>query len=166
MLAIRNVLVGTDFSECAGVALMYGRAIARQFGARLHVVHAVEPVMMADVGIGGYAAAVPQIQDELETAAKAELDQLLTEDDRTQLRVTAAIVPFETPARAIVDYAGREAIDLIIIGTHGRRGFTHLLMGSVAESVVRSAPCPVLTVRHPEREFLAPDALVEAAKAV
>jgi len=53
MLAIRNVLVGTDFSECAGVALMYGRAIARQFGARLHVVHAVEPVMMADVGIVG-----------------------------------------------------------------------------------------------------------------
>ena len=65
-----------------------------------------------------------------------------------------------SPAAAIVDYARREQIDLIVMGTHGRGGVAHLLMGSVAERVVRTAPCPVLTVRHPEHEFVLPDALV------
>ena len=66
---------------------------------------------------------------------------------------------------AIVEYAKTHNIDIIVMGTHGRRALAHLLMGSVAERVVRTAPCPVLTVRHPEREFIAPDALVVVATA-
>ena len=69
------------------------------------------------------------------------------------------------PALAIVEYAKGSDINLIVIGTHGRGGMAHLLLGSVAERVVRSAPCPVLTVRHPEREFVLPDALVAVTKA-
>jgi nucleotide-binding universal stress UspA family protein len=69
------------------------------------------------------------------------------------------------PASTIVEYARQEGIDLIVTGTHGRGGVAHLLMGSVAERVVRTAPCPVLTVRHPEHEFVIPDALVAVAKA-
>jgi len=69
------------------------------------------------------------------------------------------------PAESIVQYAKEYAIDLIVMGTRGNRALAHLLMGSVAERVVRTAPCPVLTVRHPEREFLVPDALVASAKA-
>ena len=68
-------------------------------------------------------------------------------------------------AETIVQYAKDHAIDLIVMGTHGRRALEHLLMGSVAERVVRTAPCPVLTVRHPEREFVVPDALVAVARA-
>ena len=68
-------------------------------------------------------------------------------------------------AETIVQYARDHAVDLIVMGTHGRRALAHVLMGSVAERVVRMAPCPVLTVRHPEREFVAPDALVAVAKA-
>jgi nucleotide-binding universal stress UspA family protein len=68
-------------------------------------------------------------------------------------------------ANTIVNYDGEERIDLIVMGTHGRTGVSHLLMGSVAERVVRTAPCPVLTVRNPEREFIAPDALVGKATA-
>jgi nucleotide-binding universal stress UspA family protein len=64
-----------------------------------------------------------------------------------------------------VQYARDESIDLIVMGTHGRGPFSHLLMGSVAERVVRAAPCPVLTVRHPEHEFVGPDALVAATQA-
>ena len=70
-----------------------------------------------------------------------------------------------SPAIAIAEYAEESQADLIVMGTHGRNGVTHLLMGSVAERVVRIAPCPVLTVRHPEREFVVPDALVAVATA-
>ena len=75
------------------------------------------------------------------------------------------LITSNAPAVAIVDYARRERIDLIVTGTHGRGAVAHLLMGSVAERVVRTAPCPVLTVRHPEHEFVVPDALVAVAKA-
>jgi len=68
-----------------------------------------------------------------------------------------------SPAMAIVDYAREAHSDLIIMGTHGRGAMAQLLMGSVAERVVRTAPCPVLTVRHPEHEFVLPDALVAVA---
>jgi nucleotide-binding universal stress UspA family protein len=68
-------------------------------------------------------------------------------------------------AAAIVDYAAQHAIDLIVMGTHGRGAISHLLMGSVAERVVRTAGCPVLTVHHPEHEFVLPDALVAVERA-
>jgi nucleotide-binding universal stress UspA family protein len=68
-------------------------------------------------------------------------------------------------AETIVDYARHHSIDLIVMGTHGRAAVAHLLMGSVAERVVRTASCPVLTVRHPEREFVVPDTLVAVSKA-
>lgn len=70
-----------------------------------------------------------------------------------------------SPALTIVDYAMGHRIDLIVMGTHGRGALAHMVMGSVAERVVRLAPCPVLTVRHPEHEFVRPDALVPVARA-
>jgi nucleotide-binding universal stress UspA family protein len=70
-----------------------------------------------------------------------------------------------TPAQAITDYAKKAEIDLIVVGTHGRRGLSHMVTGSVAERVVRTAPCPVLSVRHPEREFIAARAKDELAAA-
>lgn len=155
MLAIKNVLVATDFSECSDAALAYGRALAGTFGARLHVLHALEFGGAADVmGIGGYSAAVPDLYKELEETANQRLDQLISESDRRILGVKVLVATGEMPAHAIVEYAKAESIDLIVVGTHGRRGLAHLVMGSVAERVVRTAPCPVLTVRHPEREFV------------
>ena len=92
-------------------------------------------------------------------------DTLLSEEDREKLRATPILRTSNAPAAAIADYAKEERIDLIVMGTHGRGAIAHLLLGSVAERVVRSAPCPVLTVRSPEREFVVPDALVAVAKA-
>jgi nucleotide-binding universal stress UspA family protein len=83
---------------------------------------------------------------------------LVTPEDRTHLNARPVLLTSSTTAFAIVEYAKQENIDLILVGTHGRGAFSHLLLGSVAERVVRTAPCPVLSVRHPEREFIQTDA--------
>jgi nucleotide-binding universal stress UspA family protein len=107
-----------------------------------------------------YAALLPDVQQDYETSLKQELEALLSDEDREQLHALAIVRTSNATAVTIVDYAGEARIDLIVMGTHGRGAVTHLFMGSVAEQVVRTAPCPVLTVRHPEREFVAPDWLV------
>ncbi|HEX4912704.1 MAG TPA: universal stress protein, partial [Vicinamibacterales bacterium] len=140
MIALKNILVATDFSESAAVALAYGRDLARTFNATLHVVHAVEDVLMRYSPEVSFA--VPELQRDLEKAAIRDLAALITDDDRRTLNVqtavqTAANIPF-----ALIDYAKNHRIDLIITGTHGRGAVKHFLMGSVAERVVRNAPCP------------------------
>lgn len=162
MVAPKNILVATDFSEPSAVALAYGRNLARAFGARLFVLHVIEDVMLrysAEIGF-----ALPELQADLEQAARRDIDALVTDDDRKTIDVVAAIETSANIAGAIVAYAKDNAVDLIVTGTHGRGAVSHLLMGSVAERVVRLAPCPVLTVREHERDFIAPDALVAAAK--
>lgn len=163
MIALKNILVATDFSESAAVALAYGRDLARTFNAQLHVVHVVEDVLMRYSPEVSFA--VPELQRDLEKRATRDLAALVTDDDRRTLQVqtaalTAANIPF-----AVIDYAKNHRIDLIITGTHGRGPVKHFLMGSVAERVVRNAPCPVLTVHEKEREFIVPDAMTTTAKA-
>lgn len=164
MVALKRILVATDFSEPSAVALDYGREFARTFAARLHVLHVAESVVSMP-GLEFYGTSVTELQANLEAAARRQIDALLTEEDRLQLGAEAVVRPVSNIAGAIVEYAGQADIDLIVMGTHGRGGLSHFLMGSVAERVVRMAPCPVLTVRHPEREFLKPDALTLAASA-
>lgn len=153
MLAINSILVGTDFSNGSAQALIYGRELARRLGARLHVLHVVEPTLSNDVlGMSGYVGAIPALQITDDKAAARRLEAIVTDDDRRTLRARTVLRAYDAPAHVIVEYARDEAIDLIVIGTHGRTGLSHLVMGSVAEKVVRTAPCPVLTVRHPEHE--------------
>jgi nucleotide-binding universal stress UspA family protein len=162
MIVIKNVLVATDFGEASAVALAYGRDLARTYGARLHLVHAVEDVLMRyspEVAFG-----VPELQKDLETAAWRNLRALLTEDDKTITLVPVVETAISVP-KVIVEYAKNNAIDLIVMGTHGRGAMKQMIMGSVAERVVRTAPCPVLTVHAKERDFIAPDAVVAAAEA-
>ena len=165
MIALKNILVATDFSEPSDAALAYGRALARTFGAALHLVHVVDTVPTLVYGAEAYAVSMPELQQEMEASAHKQLADLLVDNDRPPLPARPVVLTSNAPAAAIVDYAKRERIDLIVAGTHGRGGVAHLLMGSVAERVVRTAPCPVLTVRHPEHEFVVPDALVAVAKA-
>jgi nucleotide-binding universal stress UspA family protein len=147
MIALKRVLVATDFSPPSDVALTYGRALARAFGASLHLLHVVENhflrVSFAD-------------RADLDDSHRRWLEDRLTPDDR-RLGACAVLEASDSPAAAIVEYARRSSIDLIIMGTHGRSAMSQLLVGSVAERVVRTAPCPVLTVRHPEHEFVVPD---------
>lgn len=147
MLRIKNILVATDFSECSASALDYGRLMAHRFGARLHVLHTAETITPDVMGMAGVVAAVPQLQVDLEKAGREQLEATVTVDDRRALGATTVLTTGEPPAQAIADYAAEHDIDLIVIGTNGRRGLAHMVMGSVAEKVVRTAPCPVLTVK-------------------
>ena len=164
MIALKHILVATDFGEAADAALAYGRELARTFDATLHVLNVADD---AFVRLGGdaYIAVLPELQKGIEEGARKQLDQLLIDNDPNPIPVKKAVLTSTAPAAAIVQYARDTTIDLIIIGTHGRGAVAHLLMGSVAERVVRTAPCPVLTVRHPEHDFVVPDALTTTAHA-
>jgi nucleotide-binding universal stress UspA family protein len=165
MIAIKNILVATDFGETSDSALRYGRELAGRFDATLHVLNVVENFYVTTFGAETYAAVVPEMQHELEGAARKRIDELLIDSDRSGPRSKGVVMTSGSPAYAIVDYARENGIDLIVMGTHGRGALAHLIMGSVAERVVRIASCPVLTVRSPEREFVRPDALAVAAHA-
>jgi nucleotide-binding universal stress UspA family protein len=163
MIVLKNILVATDFSEPSANALVYGKDLARSYNATLHVLHVTEDVLMRYSPEIGFA--VPELQKDLEQAARREIDAIISSDDLRTMRVVPAIEIAANPAAAITNYAQAQQIDLIIVGTHGRGAVKQLIMGSVAERVVRTAPCPVLAVRAHEREFIAPDALVTATKA-
>ena len=165
MVVMKRILVATDFGEAAEVALNYGRELARTFGASLDVLHVCDNVIGRGLGAEGLTADYSTLQREIEASARTRLDALLDDEDRTMLHARSLMRISNTPAMAIVDYAKESKTDLILLGTHGRGTLAHLLVGNVAERVVRLAPCPVLTVRHPEREFVLPDALVAVARA-
>jgi nucleotide-binding universal stress UspA family protein len=160
MITLKNILVATDFGEAADAALNYGRALARNFGATLHVVHVAHPVYATPIAGESYLAVFPNLQSEIDDSARKQLAERLIDDDRPPLRIKPIVLDSSATATTIVEYAKNAEVDLIVMGTHGRGAVAHMLMGSVAERVVRAAPCPVLTVRHPEREFVFPDALV------
>lgn len=165
MIALKKVLVATDFSEPSGAALAYGRELAHNFGAQLILLHVTESMMTAAMTPDAYIGFDVNAQRQLESWDLAQLEGLLDDAARRDLRAKTVLLKGTAPAVAIVDYARDNAVDLIVLGTHGRGAVAHLLMGSVAERVVRTAPCPVLTVRHPEREFVLPDAVATEAKA-
>ena len=164
MILLKTVLVATDFGPASEVALRYGQTLARRFGAELHVLHVVENIFARAMDGYGYAAISPDVQLDIEYAGRKQTDALLSDDDRRELRAKASTVTSNSPAAAIVEYARDNGVDLIVLGTHGRGAIGHLFMGSVAERVVRTAPCPVLTLRHPEREFVLPDALTVVSR--
>ena len=148
-LTVARILVPTDFSETADAALEYAKVLAGQLGASLHLLHVFSnPYNVAAYAPEVYAPMPPAMRERaLEDAGECLLTRL-NSDEAERFRGTRAVVTGLT-APQIVMYANEQAIDLIVMGTHGRRGVAHLLLGSVAEHVVRIAGCPVLTVRDP-----------------
>jgi nucleotide-binding universal stress UspA family protein len=140
---IRTILVPIDFSATAHSALDYAAMLAHRFGANIHLVHVCEvPSMMT---IDAYAVASLDWNRKLGEAAERDLAAAASR--LKDARVTTEVL-FGTPAKCIVTAAGTNQADLIVMGTHGHGAVMHLLMGNVAERVVRTAPCPVLTVRE------------------
>jgi nucleotide-binding universal stress UspA family protein len=154
MLAMRTILHPTDFSDYSDHAFRLACSLAHDYGARLVVLHVAElPVMVGGEGV----LVLPRAVD-LEPL-REQLAQIEPEDPRVD--VERQIVVGEAAAE-ILRVAAEIKCDLIIMGTHGRRGLRRLVMGSVAEKVVRTAPCPVLTVKTPHSLELASEELIAA----
>ena len=166
MIALKNILVATDFGEAADSALAYGRELAQRFDATLHVLHVAENVYITAFGAETYASFAPDLQRDIEQSAHRRLNEALIDSDGSGPRTVPAVMTSGSPAFAIIDYANDHEIDLIVMGTHGRGTLGHFLMGSVAERVVRLAGCPVLTIRQPERDFVHPDGLARVRQPV
>jgi nucleotide-binding universal stress UspA family protein len=143
-MIIQHVLVPIDFSATADRALDYAIALAHQLHARLTVLHVFD---LTPLAMGEPATVVPPTTlDTLETEAQHLLQASLERVQRAGLQGEGLFVP-GTPTQTIVDTAGAQGVDLIIMGTHGRTGLAHVFLGSVAEHVVRQASCPVLVIR-------------------
>jgi nucleotide-binding universal stress UspA family protein len=156
MIDLRRILVPTDFSKHSDNALRYACAFAEKFGAELILLHVVQDlawfVPEALLAAGPLPAAPVE---EFAAAARIALQRVVAGLNLPGVAVRPEVVE-GVPFDGILRFAKEHEVDLIVMGTHGHTGLAHLLMGSVAEKVVRKAPCPVLTVRHPEHEFIHP----------
>jgi nucleotide-binding universal stress UspA family protein len=159
MINLTRILVPSDFSECSDAAVRYGLELARKFGARLHLLHVIQDPATQPWAAEGFAVPLLDALDQWQRDAKVRLEHAIPAEDRDNAVVTCAIA---SPCSEILRYAAANGIDLIVMGTHGRGGVSHMLLGSIAEKVVRRAPCPVLTVRQPEHEFVEHSAMAAA----
>jgi len=159
MTTISKILYPTDFSEHSRVALPLAMDLAKHFNAELHCLHVVD-IEHEFFLEGGYIVPLmteyPPNRGKLQEAAGAHLDQFVAMHmSDLQNSVKKAVVSGRAFAE-IIRYARDNAIDLIVMGTHGHSALASMFLGSVAEKVVRKAPCAVLTVRHPEHRFEVP----------
>jgi nucleotide-binding universal stress UspA family protein len=147
-------LFPTDFSEYSAEAARYACAFAELFNSELHLLHVLEMYSNSTPIFAG-GLTLPQMVQESKEAAESELARVVDLQWRQGKRVVHATVE-GTPFLEIIRYAKDYDVDLIVMGTHGRSALKQVLMGSVADRVVRQAPCPVLTVRPGQHEFVMP----------
>lgn len=150
-MTLNRILAPTDFSETAQHAFEYARELAKSFEAEIHLLHVVPDPMTQGWAGEASGIVIPDLVKTWTTNADQRLAEI-TVPDVEITRVTRVGHPFVE----IIQYAQDHEIDLIVMGTHGRGPIKHLLLGSVAEKVVRKAPCPVLTVRQPGHTFVMP----------
>jgi nucleotide-binding universal stress UspA family protein len=155
MIDLHRILVPTDFSKFSQSALVYAAAFAEKFGAQLDLLHVVQNLSLIIPEVLPVEPPPLPSVEQLTTAVQSAFDRIVAENQLENL-VTRREVREGAPFYEIIRYAREAPVDLIVMGTHGHTGLAHVLLGSVTEKVVRKAPCPVLTVRHPEHEFVHP----------
>jgi universal stress protein A len=150
-LAIQSILVPLDFSESSEKALAYAAALASQFGARLTLLHVVEPAATPD-----FAKSFPLLMDNdrITAVCKNRLERLTEELAIVPRIIEKRLVRYGRSFQEIAEAARTLKVDLIVISTHGYTGLKHAFLGSTTERVVRLAPCPVLVVRQREHDFV------------
>jgi nucleotide-binding universal stress UspA family protein len=163
--SLNRILVPVDFSAHSEKAIRFATTLANKFGARLSLLHVVEdPFVTGAWQAEVFVPNIPELLNDLIKAAQTQMTERQKELATHGVAVESAVISGR-PATAIVEYASTGQFDLIVMGTHGRTGFSHALLGSVAERVVQKAPCPVLSVREttpaaPKSESAASVALV------
>lgn len=155
MISIQRILFPTDFSEFSRTAEKYACAFVDQFRAEMHLLHVLHdaPLLLPEPG----AVMTMRIDyiAEIKTSAERAMKDLL-DPEWSREKTIHQVFRTGNPFVEIVRYAKEADIDLIVIGTHGRSGLAHVLLGSTAEKVVRKAPCPVLAVRPSGHQFVMP----------
>ncbi len=155
MIDLKRILVPTDFSKYSTHALTYAAAFADKFGAEIHLLHVVQNLALLVPDMVNVVPPIVPSMEQMTGAVRDALERTVRENQLDQLAVRKEVRE-GTPFYEIIQYAKELDIDLIVLATHGHSGLAHVLLGSVTEKVVRKAPCPVLTVRHPEHEFVHP----------
>jgi universal stress protein A len=159
MSVVRRMLVPTDFSPASDIAFSYALDMAGRLSSAVHVLHVIDDATFSTAYPDGFYTELPALRDKMIEEATNRLHDMA---DRCKAAGIAATVEVAVgrPARTIAETAATRGTDLIVMGTHGRSGFAHLVLGSVAERLVRTAPCAVLTVRDTSRtaEITAADA--------
>jgi nucleotide-binding universal stress UspA family protein len=145
-VTVQHVLVPIDFSPYAEQAFDYAIALAQKLRARVTLLHVIQPPLVTGADMGVWPS--PTFIDELEAAITRDLEGYLARVTAAGLEGEMAVV-HGTPFHEILETARKRQVDLIIMGTHGRTGLPHVLLGSVAEKVARLASCPVLIARQP-----------------
>jgi nucleotide-binding universal stress UspA family protein len=151
MIEIKRILIPVDFSDYSRHALQYAEALAEAFSAKLYLIHVREVPLSRVFPPEPY----PSVVITEEQKQNEQLLRKLVEEIRGKGIDAEPIYVVGQPYAEIVKAAQELNIDLVTLATHGRKGVSHVIFGSVAEKVVRLAPCPVLTIKHPEHEFIA-----------
>jgi universal stress protein A len=146
VVEIRSILAPTDFSAHSEYAVRYACGLAARLGSELHLVHILSEVLPAGPDPLLMPVMPPEFYEESEQRARDNFGRLLDPAWGSPRSVVTA-VRWGGPVESIVAYADELKVDLIVIATHGRTGLSHVLLGSVAERIVREAPCPVLTLK-------------------
>lgn len=155
MISLNRILFPTDFSEFSLHALKYAQSFAEAYKAEIHILHIVDEASLYWMAMGPNSLPIGPSSEELLDVARKEMADFLSEHLAESKNIQSEVA-LGRPFSEIIRYARDTKIDLIVLCTHGRSGLQHALLGSVTEKVVRKAPCPVLTVRHPEHDFVMP----------
>lgn len=154
MIDLKKILIATDFSEHSRVAWRYAVGLAQAFQSEVILCHVLESAnLLSQLPPTGEAYVPPDFLQVQETQARELCDRMVAESGLPKART---VLRHGSPFVEIVGAARDEQADLVIVGTHGRGVVAHILLGSVAERVIRKAPCPVLTVREGEHDFVMP----------
>jgi nucleotide-binding universal stress UspA family protein len=162
MMRIEKILCPLDFSEYSAKAYDYAQSLAQHYGARLLLQHVVQP-LASTYPYYAFPDSINEVFWNLDSHAEKKLAEFVAEHQRNGLN-TERFVHSGTVTDCVLEFAGKEGVDMIVMGTHGRHGFDRLAMGSVTEKILRKARCPVLVVRNPAHDFVSPGDAAETVR--